>query len=221
MYNKLFTKILDSSIWLEPSSTRIVWMTFLAVMDEDGFVELASVANVAHRAIVSLEEATKAIECLESPDLNSSNPDNEGRRIERVDGGWIVLNAPIYRDLASREKKKEADRNRQREKRSRKVSQNVAKSSLSDTDTDTESETENTRQVVSDVVSLALKSNCRCSKDEFVCLCARVGMDRDTSTEQWEYLQRVHWKPKGKPIMDLKRYINGTARRKRGELQRL
>ena len=38
MYNKLFTKILDSSIWLAPDSARIVWLTFLAAMDEDGVV---------------------------------------------------------------------------------------------------------------------------------------------------------------------------------------
>jgi hypothetical protein len=37
MYNRLFTKILDSSIWLEADTTRIVWITMLASMDEDGF----------------------------------------------------------------------------------------------------------------------------------------------------------------------------------------
>ena len=31
MYNKLFTKILDSTVWLEPDTVRIVWITFLAV----------------------------------------------------------------------------------------------------------------------------------------------------------------------------------------------
>ena len=43
MYNKLFTKILDSSIWLESDGTRIVWMTLLAAMDQDGFAQFASV----------------------------------------------------------------------------------------------------------------------------------------------------------------------------------
>ena len=32
MYNKLFTKILDSTIWLEDDATRLVWITFLAVI---------------------------------------------------------------------------------------------------------------------------------------------------------------------------------------------
>ena len=54
MYNKLFTKILDSSIWLEPSGTRIIWLTMIAAMDENGFVQFASVANLAHRARIEL-----------------------------------------------------------------------------------------------------------------------------------------------------------------------
>lgn len=102
MYNKLFTKILDSSIWLEPDATRIVWLTLIAAMDEDGFVQFASVANLAHRARVSITAAKRAIAALEDPDENSSDPENEGRRIERVAGGWIILNSQKYRELVSR-----------------------------------------------------------------------------------------------------------------------
>ena len=112
MYNKLFTKILDSSIWMEPSPTRIVWLTFIAAMDETGFVQFASIHNVAHRAVVSLEEAATALKCLESPDPNSADPANEGRRIERVEGGWIVLNSEKYRAIATREHQKELNRER-------------------------------------------------------------------------------------------------------------
>ena len=110
MYNKLFTKILDSSIWLEPDATRIVWLTCLAAMDETGFAQFAGTPNLAHRANVSLEAALKAVECLESADLNSSDPDNEGRRIERVPGGWMVLNAGKYRALVTRLAAKEQTR---------------------------------------------------------------------------------------------------------------
>lgn len=112
MYNKLFTKILDSSIWLEPTPTRIVWLTMLAVMDQDGMVQFASVANLAHRARVSLEEATEAVRCLETPDPNSSDPSHEGRRIERVPGGWLVLNAATYAALVTRTVAREQTRQR-------------------------------------------------------------------------------------------------------------
>ena len=120
MYNKLFAKILDSSIWTEPTATRIVWLTFIAAMDEVGFVAFASTKNVAHRAIVTLDEAEAAIKCLESPDKDSFDPDNDGRRIERVTGGWMVLNAGKYRAIATREHQKELNRNRVAEFRKRK-----------------------------------------------------------------------------------------------------
>ena len=102
MYTKLFASILDSTIWMESIGTRIVWITFLAAMDEDGYVSLSSVANVAHRARVSLSEASDAVDRLESPDPHSKDTEHEGRRIERIDGGFIVLNAKKYRELSRR-----------------------------------------------------------------------------------------------------------------------
>lgn len=110
MYNKLFTSILDSSIWLEPTPTRIVWVTLLAAMDEDGFVRMATVENLAKRAIVTIEEAEAAAKTLESPDRNCPEQERQGRRIERVDGGWMVLNSKKYRDIVNREKEKEQTR---------------------------------------------------------------------------------------------------------------
>lgn len=102
MFNKLFTKILDSSIWLEPTPTRIVWITLLAAMDEDGYAHFSAIENLASRARVTVEEAKIAIECFLAPDPNSGNPDNEGRRIERVPGGYMVLNAKAHRDAVNR-----------------------------------------------------------------------------------------------------------------------
>jgi hypothetical protein len=119
MYNKLFSKILDSSIWLEAHATRIVWVTFIAAMDQDGFVEFASVGNVAQRANVTLPEARAAVRKLESPDPDSGDPDHEGRRLERVPGGWMVLNALKYRELATSEVRREQTRARVRAHRQR------------------------------------------------------------------------------------------------------
>ncbi len=112
MYNKLFTKILDSTVWLEDDATRLVWITFLAVMDEDGFVALSAVGNVAARARVSLAAAKRALAILKAPDGVNSIQDHEGRRIERVPYGWMVLNAVKYRDLIKRETEKTQTRER-------------------------------------------------------------------------------------------------------------
>ena len=142
MYNKLFSKILDSSIWLEDAPTRLVWMTLLAVMDEDGFAQFASAANVSHRARVSLNDATRAITCLESPDPNSSNPDNDGRRIERVPGGWLVLNAERHREMVTRAAALEQNRNRVRKHRAKKTGNALTITSNASDDDDTDHDTD-------------------------------------------------------------------------------
>ena len=114
MYTKLFGKILDSSIWLEPDPTRIVWITLLAAMDEDGFSHFSALQNLADRAKVPLEAAREAVERFQQPDPESGNPANEGRRIERVPGGWMILNASYYRELFSRAISRERTRERER-----------------------------------------------------------------------------------------------------------
>jgi hypothetical protein len=110
MYNRLFTKILDSSVWLEQDATRIVWITFLAAMDEDGFCALSCEENLARRANVPLDKVQDALKVLESPDPFSPSDEFEGRRIERVSGGWLVLKAPFYRQMLSREIQREQTR---------------------------------------------------------------------------------------------------------------
>ena len=120
MYNKLFTRILDSSIWLEDSDTRIVWITLLAVMDQDGFCRFASPANIARRARVSPAAAVAALKKFEAPDPLSPEGENEGRRIERAAGGYIVLNAVKHRTQLTREEKRKQDAERARRYRERK-----------------------------------------------------------------------------------------------------
>jgi len=112
MYNKLFTSILDSSIWLEDSDTVRVWITMLASMDEDGFCKFGSVKNVSLRANVPLSATVRAVEILESPDEFSPGQEFEGRRLEKVVGGWMVLNAKKYRDMVTRRMALEQTRER-------------------------------------------------------------------------------------------------------------
>ena len=149
MYNRLFTKILDSSIWLEPQSTRVVWITLLAAMDEDGIAHFAAIGNLARRANVSEEEAEAAVKCFLSPDPNSSDPDYEGRRIERIPGGFVVLNAPKYKALFNREM--QLERTRMRVAKHRATSGDVTpcngvkrfgNASVTQSETETETETE-------------------------------------------------------------------------------
>jgi hypothetical protein len=112
MYNKLFTKILDSSIWLAPDPHRLVWITLIAAMDEDGNAMFACADNLAARARVSVKQAEAAIKTFEEPDPKSGDPENEGRRIERFPGGWKVLNAHKYRALVTKAIAREQTRER-------------------------------------------------------------------------------------------------------------
>jgi hypothetical protein len=95
-FTKLDSGILDSSIWSEPPATRVVWFTFLAKADENGYVR-ASRSGMFRAANVELEDFDRAMNCLEGPDPESRTPDYEGRRIQKVEGGWLVLNYPKYK----------------------------------------------------------------------------------------------------------------------------
>lgn len=117
MYNKLFTKILDSSIWLAPDPQRIVWITLIAAMNRHGVAEFACPENLAARARVSVEDTKKAIEAFESPDPYGPNQEHEGRRIERIDGGWLILNADKYRAIVTAAVATEKTRERVRKHR--------------------------------------------------------------------------------------------------------
>ncbi len=113
MYNKIFTKILDSSIWLEQAHVRLVWITMIAMQDKDGLVSLSGVGNVAQRARVSDQEAADAIHILESPDTRNPGQEHEGRRLERIPGtGWVVINSKKYRDIVFAEEARRLNRER-------------------------------------------------------------------------------------------------------------
>jgi hypothetical protein len=81
-------------------------------MDEDGNAMFASTKNVAARARVTDEQAERAIKDFESPDPDSGDPENDGRRIERFPGGWHVLNAHKYRAIVTKAVQREKTRER-------------------------------------------------------------------------------------------------------------
>ena len=142
MYNKLFTKILDSSIWLSPDPQRIVWITLIAAMDEDGIAQFASVANLAHRARVSLQDAQEAVTAFESPDPHDPTQDFDGRRIERVPGGWLILNAAKYRAIVTKAVSREQTRLRVKKFRESRRNADVRKCNADVTPSEAEAEAE-------------------------------------------------------------------------------
>lgn len=119
-FTKLFSSITESTVWCEPDSTRIVWITMLAMADRKGRV-WGSIPGLANRARVTLEQCENALITFKSPDKYSRTPDNEGRRVEDIDGGWLLLNYEKHRAVQDDEtiresKRKWAERNRKSKK---------------------------------------------------------------------------------------------------------
>lgn len=108
-YTKLFSSIVTSTIWCEDLPTRIVWVAMLAMSDAHGRVE-GSVPGFARVANVTMEEMGRALSVLMAPDPHSRTPDNDGRRIEAIPGGWRILNYRAYRDARDPEARREQNR---------------------------------------------------------------------------------------------------------------
>lgn len=101
-YTKLHSIIVNSSVWGLSSDTRVVWVTLMAQADRYGEVQ-SSVCGLARAAVVSEEAVEEAIKCFMSPDHRSRTKTNEGRRVEEIEGGWRLINYPMYRKRMSKE----------------------------------------------------------------------------------------------------------------------
>lgn len=101
-FAKLDSQIVMSTVWMEPDHILRVWIAMLALKDADGFVA-GTAPGLANIARVSLELTREALARLTAPDPDSRTQDNEGRRIEPIEGGWVVLNHAKYRDKADTE----------------------------------------------------------------------------------------------------------------------
>lgn len=117
-FTKLFSSITDSTIWVEDNETRIVWITMLAMADQTGYVG-ASVPGLAARARISVEATRAALVKFMSPDPDSRSKEHDGRRVEEVDRGWVLLNYEHFREMRDEGVRREYDRMRKRRQRKR------------------------------------------------------------------------------------------------------
>ena len=115
-YTKLFSSITESTVWGEAYSTRVVWVTMLAMADARGEV-YGAVPGLARRANVTLEEAETALAAFLGPDPYSRTKEQDGRRIECIDGGWLLINHAKYGAVRNAEERKQYQRQWDRENR--------------------------------------------------------------------------------------------------------
>jgi len=119
MYTKVFRQIYDGTL-ADNWQALVTFQQLLILADENGMVDM-TVAAIHRTTGIPTEILQAGIAILEAPDQGSRTPDMEGRRIARIDAhrewGWFLVNFKKYRQLQSRDDKKEADRARIAEKR--------------------------------------------------------------------------------------------------------
>jgi len=130
-FTKLFSSITASTIWCESAETRVVWITMLAMADENGWV-YASVPGLSNIAQVDIEDTKKALDKFLSPDEYSRDSANEGRRIEEIEGGWAILNHAKYRKLRNKEERRAYQREYMRKRRKSRKDVNSPVNNVSD-----------------------------------------------------------------------------------------
>ncbi len=145
---KVYGTILDSSIWLEPAPTRLLWITMLAMADENGIVR-ASVGGLAHRARISRDDCEAGLATLMAPDPDSRSEEFEGRRVDLYDGGWMVLNHRRYRDMRTEAQQDAAKRAADyRERRKSRDGRDASRSSRTEAEAEGDPEAEKEGEVL-------------------------------------------------------------------------
>jgi hypothetical protein len=137
MYTKVFRTMYEGTL-ADNWQALVTFQQLLILANDEGVVDMTISAIHRHTGIPQ-EILEAGIKVLEAPDHGSRTPDMEGRRIARMDEhrdwGWFLVNFKKYRQMTTREEKKEADRARMRERRSAEnpdksgTSQDVAKGS--------------------------------------------------------------------------------------------
>jgi hypothetical protein len=117
-FTKLFGDLVTSTIWQEPHSARVLWITILAMKEADHVVR-ATVPGLAKLADITVEECAQWMQKFQEPDEWSRSQEFEGRRIERHPDGWMVLNGPKYQNKMRKEDRREQNREAQKKHRAK------------------------------------------------------------------------------------------------------
>jgi hypothetical protein len=114
-WTPLMDSIVDSSLWTEPYYVRILFVTMMALKDKDMIVRRSAFA-IAQRAHMKEQEVLDGLKILAAPDRKRLEPQPfDGRRIQKVEEGWLILNGLKYRKLIGKEKRREYKAGKARE----------------------------------------------------------------------------------------------------------
>lgn len=116
----------ESSLWDEPDYVFKVFITMMAVKDADHVVRFTAY-QLARKARKTEEEVMKALKVLSGPDRRRmEHQEFEGRRVQKVEEGWLILNGEKYRAMVSLEMRRARNRRGQAAHRERQKRQAAA-----------------------------------------------------------------------------------------------
>lgn len=115
MYVKLFASLYQGTL-RGKAHEILVFTNMLAHCDKEGFVDKHFRA-IADEVGLTVEQVHAAVAILEAPDEESRSPEEQGRRIIRVNDsrawGWRVVNYGKYREIRNDADRREQNRKAQ------------------------------------------------------------------------------------------------------------
>ncbi len=217
---KLDVGILDSSLWADRDA-REVFITGLLMAQLQEFNEAVAQLNVrsmeptaftvpagwygfvraagsgiVKRAGLELEAGLAALERLGAEDFESRSIDHGGRRMIRVDGGYLILNFTRYRDKDHTSAER-AKRYRERQKTgvTRDASRRTRNVTHADADADADANQEENGEPANAGPALKVKkaSFSVPSLEEVRAQCAKIGMPEVDAERFWYYHESRGW----------------------------
>ena len=118
-FTKLSRDLVTSSIWSEDDSTRIVFVTMLAMADSVGYVAttIPGLARMAHKTI---QEVEAALAVFMAPDPYSRCKDGDGIRVIETEGGYLLTGHERHRNRRDPEVRRAQNRKAQARFRAKK-----------------------------------------------------------------------------------------------------
>lgn len=113
MYGKVFRQMYKGSMSMAGWEAIVTMQQLIVLADRHGEVDMTPQA-ISGETTIPLEIIQKGLALLEQPDPESRSPDEEGRRIVRLNPsrswGWRVVNYQHYRELRDEEARRDYQR---------------------------------------------------------------------------------------------------------------
>jgi hypothetical protein len=234
---KLDCGILDSTLWVDREARELFVTALLMAepmeirMDVEsinvseispagfivpagwyGFVPAAG-PGIIRRAGIDRETGMKALERLCAEDDESRTPDFEGRRMARVDGGFIILNYDKYRQkdyTAAERMSRYRDRKKHEKQEALRVTlrnQTVTDRNVTEEEAEVEAEVEakvkEKKESKSEKLNISSKAKPG-SQDELNAYFAEVGLTHSDADYAWNHWESKGWKNGRDTIKDWK-----------------